>query len=44
MTKVQFRRWVVRFVELVICMVIMSIGCVCTALVVSWCLRLLGVG
>ena len=44
MTKAQYRRWVVRFVELVICMIVMSVGCVATALVVSWCLRILGVG
>ena len=43
MTKAQFRRWVVRFIELVICMIIMSAGCVVTALAVSAALRLLGV-
>ena len=44
MTKAVFRKWVVRFIELVICMIIMSVGCVITALAVGAALRLLGVG
>ncbi len=44
LTKAQFRRWVVRFIELCIYMVIMSVGCVATALVISAALKALGVG
>lgn len=44
LTKAQFRRWVVRFVELCIYMVIMSVGCVATALAIGAALKALGVG
>ena len=44
MTKVQFRRWVVRVVELCICMAILSVGMVAVAYFVGGCLKLLGVG
>ena len=44
MTKATRRRQIVRFVELCFWMVVMSIGCVGTALGISACLRLLGVG
>jgi len=44
MTKAQFRRWVVKVIEMSICMTVMSVGCVVAALVISWCLRILGVG
>lgn len=43
MTKAQFRRWVVKVIEVTICMTILSVGCVVTALAISACLRLLGV-
>lgn len=44
MTKAQFRRLVVKVIETSICMVIMSVGCVVAALIISVCLRILGVG
>lgn len=44
MTKAAKRRMIVRFIELCFWMVVMSIGCVGTALGISACLRLLGVG
>ena len=44
MTKAARRRWIVRFIELCIWMVIMSVGCVATALAISACLKALGVG
>lgn len=44
MTKATRRRWIVKFIELCVCMVIMSVGCVVTALVISACLKFLGVG
>ena len=44
MTKAVRRRWIVRLIELCAYMVIMSIGCVATALLISEALRLLGVG
>ena len=44
MTKAKYRRWVVRLIELCICMVVMSVGCVITALIISACLKALGVG
>ena len=43
-TKAARRRWIVRFVELCFYMAVMSIGCVATALIISWCLQRLGVG
>ena len=44
MTKAMRRRQIVRFVELCFWMVILSVGCVATALAISACLKLLGVG
>ena len=44
MTKSTRRRYIVRFVELCFWMVVMSVGCVVTALAISACLRALGVG
>lgn len=48
MTKAAYRRWVVHLIEMAIkytaAMVIMSVGCVATALIISACLRFLGVG
>ena len=44
MTKVQFRRWVVRVIELCICMVIMTLGCIGVASIMGVCLKVLGVG
>lgn len=44
MTKAARRRQIVRFIELCFWMVILSVGCVATALAISACLRLLGVG
>ena len=48
MTKAYFRRWVIHIIELTIkytfAMIVMSCGCVVTALTISWFLRLLGVG
>jgi len=44
MTRAMRRRWIVRFVELCFYMVVMSCGCVVTALAISACLRALGVG
>jgi len=44
MTRAARRRWIVRFVELCFYMVVMSCGCVVTALAISACLRALGVG
>lgn len=44
MTKAARRRWIVRFVELCFWMVVMSVGCVFTALAISACLKWLGVG
>lgn len=44
MTKAMRRRYIVRFVELCFWMVVMSAGCVVTALAISACLRALGVG
>lgn len=43
MTKATRRRWVIRFVELCFYMAVMSVGCVVTALVISACLKFLGV-
>ena len=43
MTKVMFRKWVVKFIELCICMTVMSVGCVTVALAVGAALRFLGV-
>lgn len=43
MTRAMRRRYIVRFVELCVWMVIMSVGCVAVALAISACLRLLGV-
>lgn len=44
MTKATRRRYIIRFVELCFWMVVMSVGCVVTALAISACLRWLGVG
>ena len=44
MSKVTFRRWVVAIIETVICVVLMGIGCVIVAYVLSFVLRVLGVG
>lgn len=43
MTKAMRRRWIIRFVELCIWMVVMSVGCVVVALIISKCLAILGV-
>ena len=43
MTKVQFRRWVVKYIECCICMVIFTVGCIAVCYIVSGCLKLLGV-
>ena len=43
-SKATRRRYIIRFVELCFYMVIMSVGCVVTALAISACLRALGVG
>ena len=43
MTRAMRRRWIVRFVELCFYMVVMSVGCVAVALLVSQCLKWLGV-
>lgn len=43
MTKVQFRRWVVKFIECCICMAIISVGCIAVCYFVGACLKLLGV-
>ena len=43
-SKATRRRYIVRAIELCFWMVIMSVGCVVTALVISACLKLLGVG
>lgn len=43
MTKVQFRRWTVKFIELCICMAVISVGCIVVAYLVSGCLKILGV-
>lgn len=44
MTKAVRRRWIVRTIELCFWMVFLSVGCVATALLISRCLILLGVG
>lgn len=44
MTTAMRRRYIIRFVELCFWMVVMSVGCVVTALAISACLRALGVG
>ena len=44
MTKAMRRRWIVRTIELCFWMVFLSVVCVATALLISQCLRLLGVG
>ena len=43
MTRAMRRRWIVRFVELCFYMAVMSIGFVAVALIISQCLRWLGV-
>lgn len=43
MTKVQFRRWVVKLVEMLVCMTILMIGCIAVCYIVGGCLKLLGV-
>ena len=47
MTTAEFRRWVVWLIEKAIkttfAMIVMSLGCIATAYIVSGCLRLLGV-
>lgn len=43
MTKAARRRKIVRFIELCFWMAVMSVGCVATALIISQCLRWLGV-
>lgn len=43
MTKAVRRRWIVRLIELCFWMVVMSVGCVAVALIISQCLRWLGV-
>lgn len=44
MTKATRRRWIVRFAELCIYMIVLSCGCVAVALAISACLKALGVG
>lgn len=44
MTKAARRRLIVRMIELFVYMIIMSIGCVATALIIGQGLRFLGVG
>lgn len=48
MSKAYFRRWVIYIVEMTIkymsAMIVMSVGCVVTALAIGWFLNLLGVG
>lgn len=44
LTKAVRRRMIVRFIELCFWMVVISAGCVATALAISVCLRWLGVG
>ena len=44
MSKVTFRRWVVKFVECCICMVIIALGCIGVASIMGVCLKVLGVG
>lgn len=44
MTRAMRRRQIVRFIELCVYMVIMSVGCVAVALAISACLNWLGVG
>ena len=44
MTKAARRRMIVRFIELCFWMVVISAGCVATALAISGCLKLMGVG
>lgn len=47
MTTTCFRRWVVFIIEKTIkysvAMIIISVGCVITALIIAWCLNKLGV-
>lgn len=43
MTLAMRRRYIVRFVELCFWMVVLSVGCVATALAISVCLKWLGV-
>ena len=47
MTRTHFRRWVVYIIEKTlkysVAMIIISIGCVVTALIIAWCLNKLGV-
>ena len=43
-SKAARRRWIVRFIELCFYMVVMSVGCVLTALAISEVLKWLGVG
>lgn len=43
MTKAMRRRYIVRFVELCFWMVVLGVGCVAVALIISKCLALLGV-
>lgn len=44
MSKATRRRWIIKFVELCVYMIVLSCGCVVVALAVSACLRWLGVG
>lgn len=48
MTKAAYRRWVVYIIEMTLkygfAMIVMSVGCVAVALIISQCLRWLGVG
>ena len=44
MTKAMRRRWIVRYIELCFYMVVMSVGCVVTALAISAFMKWLGVG
>ena len=47
MTKEHFRRWVIYIIEKTLkystAMIIISVGCVVTALIIAWCLQKLGV-
>lgn len=47
MTRAHFRRWVIYVIEKTlkysVAMVVIACGCVFTALVIGWCLNLLGV-
>ena len=47
MTKEHYRRWVIVLIEKTIwygtAMIILSLGCVVTALIIGWCLQKLGV-